>query len=471
MPSSPPTISTRSSRLRLFLRWTLGLILVLVVLDLVALQLARGALRKAEERVEAEGSSLALHTLLPEVKAPEKNAHGYLQAASQLLVALDEPSSKDPDETLRQALTRRLRRELRFTGETPTAEDLELFRRGVERFGLVLDTLDAALPVEGAHFDFDHQTLIFDAHVPNLLQRLWMSDLLSARARLAAAEGRSGEAWRDIHAMFHLAAWATQEMPTLVHRLVASAQVRFATLEAMALLRADVPSLRQMKDILAEARSWDPQATYGFALEVERAMVVTSFLDEHFHEHILERIARQEMEGDWYRGTSPWLLSRPLRPWLHWNLAVLSDAMTKLSNDCRQLAYRRDQEADLPALPRGAWLARSIVSENLAQDLFDACNKRDRTLVDVDLMEIAFRLEEHRRQSGSYPSSLDALAGVPSPDPFSGEPYLYHLSPGGAVVYSVGKNRQDDGGTPPPYTAERGEDRYSGDLVWRLGTL
>ena len=467
MPSSPTTTSNSSSRFRLVLRLILGLLLALLVIDLLALQLARGVLGRAEERVEAEGSSLDLHTLLPEVETPEKNAHRYIQSAGLLLETLDEPLTQGSNETLRQALTKRLRRELRFTGETPTADDLELFRRGVEHFELVLDAIDVALPIERAHFDYDHQTLIFEGYVPNLLQRLWLSDLLSARVRLAVAEGRGDEAWGDIHAMFRLATWSSQEMPTLIHRLIASALVRFATLEAETLMRTNVPSQEQMKDILAEARSWDPQATYDFALEVERAMLVTSFLDERNH----ELIKRQEVEGGWYAEISPWLLSPPLRPWLHWNLAVLSDAITQLSTDCREPAYRREQKADLQAMPFGSWLAQSIASENLAENLFDACNKRDRTLVDVDLMEIAFRLEEHRRQSGSYPASLDALEGVPSLDPFSGEPYVYHLSEGEAVVYSVGKNRQDDGGTPPPYTEGRGEDRYSGDLVWRLGTV
>jgi hypothetical protein len=33
-------------------------------------------------------------------------------------------------------------------------------------------------------------------------------------------------------------------------------------------------------------------------------------------------------------------------------------------------------------------------------------------------------------------------------DPFSGQPYRYRPGPGGFAVYSLGKDRKDDGGDP-----------------------
>jgi hypothetical protein len=467
MPPSPK----RRSWARLLLRGVLALILTLGVLDLVALQLARGAWRRAEERVAAEGSSLDFYVLLPETPTPAENAHGYLEAAGQILKALDEPWRQDSNETLHQALRRR-QREIRYSGKKNTAEDLAFFRRGVEHFRPVLDVIDAALPVERAHFDLDRQVPIIDVPIPDLLVRLRISDLLEARARLAVAEGRGDEAWRDVYAMFRLATWTSQEMPTGIHQLVATAFVHWATLEAMALLRTVVPVQGEMEDILAEARRWDPSATYDFYLESDRAVFVTSLLDERVH---ASWMASGSRESDLPQSrVAPWLLSPPLRPWLHWNVAAYSDAMTKLSADCRQPAYRREKVVGEPGrwdelypVPRWAALARSILSETV-EAYFDACNKRDQTLADVDLMEIAFRLEDHRRRSGSYPSSLDALEGIPSQDPFSGGPYVYRLTKGGAVVYSVGRNRSDDGGTPPPYT-KYVENRKLGDVVWRLG--
>ncbi len=101
---------------------------------------------------------------------------------------------------------------------------------------------------------------------------------------------------------------------------------------------------------------------------------------------------------------------------------------------------------------------------------------RDLLVAGLDLMEIAFRLEEHRRETGSYPPALDLLSDVPAVDPFSGEPYRYRLDEDGAVVYSVAGNRTDDGGTPPapggasstPGSTTSTPELHAGDLVWRL---
>ena len=62
-------------------------------------------------------------------------------------------------------------------------------------------------------------------------------------------------------------------------------------------------------------------------------------------------------------------------------------------------------------------------------------------------------------------------AELPALDPFSGEPYRYRLGgeDGGAVVYSVGMNRVDDGGTSPPPEGKLNPAQYLGDLVWSLG--
>lgn len=437
---------------RRFLQAVLGLALALVVLNLVALQLARVALQRAEERVVAEGSSLDPQDVLPKAGAPAENAHDALEAARQIL--------KADDKKLYRRLHVRLQVEILTGGERPTEEDLELFRRAVDHYGPVLHILDAALAIERAHFDFDPKVPTFE-QLPYLNATESFADLLCARAHIALAESRPADAWRDVRAMFRLAGWSSQEMPILVSQLMAFTAVRVATLEARALLRRAVPDRDEMNLVLAEARRWDLQATFDVALEMERAEMVTWLLDGSWR----ERLLRDRFP--------PWLLSPPLRPWLYWNLAFYSDAITKLSAECRKPGYERarvvGQEGRLEELypvPRWATLARSLASENH----FDACNKRDMTAVYVDQMEIAFRLEDYRRRHGTYPSSLDALAGIPTVDPFSGRPYMYRLTDKGAMVYSVGINRTDENGTPPPIRKNVALDRYAGDLVWHLGS-
>ena len=66
---------------------------------------------------------------------------------------------------------------------------------------------------------------------------------------------------------------------------------------------------------------------------------------------------------------------------------------------------------------------------------------------------IALALESHRLQHGHYPVTLHGLVPEYLPalpvDPITGGPLHYLLDRGRPLVYSVGCDRDDDGGTPP----------------------
>lgn len=85
-----------------------------------------------------------------------------------------------------------------------------------------------------------------------------------------------------------------------------------------------------------------------------------------------------------------------------------------------------------------------------------------------DAMLVAIALELHRRRHGAWPQSLNELVPVLLPsiptDRFDGRPLKYVVRDGTAFVYSVGANRVDDGGEPPPPIA------HDGSPDWRLVT-
>lgn len=75
----------------------------------------------------------------------------------------------------------------------------------------------------------------------------------------------------------------------------------------------------------------------------------------------------------------------------------------------------------------------------------------DRHRVQQDLARLHVALALHRVRNGGYPSSLDQL--VPNEldelpeDPFKSEPYAYRLTENGFLLYSLGTNGIDDGGS------------------------
>ena len=83
---------------------------------------------------------------------------------------------------------------------------------------------------------------------------------------------------------------------------------------------------------------------------------------------------------------------------------------------------------------------------------------------------VAIALERYRLAHGEYPDSLDALAPqfmekIPH-DIINGEPLHYRLDDARFVLYSVGWNERDDGGTVG-LTKNGNVDPDKGDCVWR----
>ena len=91
-----------------------------------------------------------------------------------------------------------------------------------------------------------------------------------------------------------------------------------------------------------------------------------------------------------------------------------------------------------------------------------ACQAQGRHEAMLDLMQIGILLERYKARNGSFPATLDAVApdlgGSVPVDPFTGKSYQYRALGAKFLLYSIGENRRDDGGT---------HDYRKGDIVWR----
>ncbi|HET6575074.1 MAG TPA: hypothetical protein VFG68_15815 [Fimbriiglobus sp.] len=82
------------------------------------------------------------------------------------------------------------------------------------------------------------------------------------------------------------------------------------------------------------------------------------------------------------------------------------------------------------------------------------------------LARLALAATAYKAKHGKHPEKLSELvpefiAEVP-PDPYDGRPLRLKRTDGGLVLYSVGRDRKDDGGRPMD------EEKHEGDLVFRL---
>jgi len=89
----------------------------------------------------------------------------------------------------------------------------------------------------------------------------------------------------------------------------------------------------------------------------------------------------------------------------------------------------------------------------------------DNMIAQANLCELTFALKQYKADQGQFPDALNGLMPKYIPalpeDPFSGQPYCYRKEGDEFVLYSVGENRNDDGGMK---TEQDGKD----DIVWRV---
>ncbi len=94
-----------------------------------------------------------------------------------------------------------------------------------------------------------------------------------------------------------------------------------------------------------------------------------------------------------------------------------------------------------------------------------------RMVTELHLTRAGLALLQYRQTHGTFPETLAALGVEGLTDPYTGKSLLYRSEGEGFVVYSVGQDRQDNGGAPRPdwKDIQRRHDLY--DEVWRFPKL
>ncbi len=152
------------------------------------------------------------------------------------------------------------------------------------------------------------------------------------------------------------------------------------------------------------------------------------------------------------------------------------DALSLLSSDREQVLaqFSHELRQDLDHSPNKDLAQTQLVADwilgwylTLLEPL---CDSEIRVRQSSDLLLLGLRLAAYRDQHGGYPKHLRELQtadGQPLPaDRFTGEPLAYRPIENGYILYSLGENEADDGGTPR--SALRKFPRLADDIVLRV---
>ena len=320
--------------------------------------------------------------------------------------------------------------------------------------------------------------LLFNALLPSVQRCREVANALTARAMLRLGEGRLDDAWADLIACHRLARLLSQG-GTMIEGLVAVAIHSIATnstlayLEALETAKLDSPQLaRRLKELQA-LPGFKP---LGDLIEFgERFFGLDSFqhirsggldlLEGHSADDATRKPTAEELKAldsiDWEPGLKAinrWydklvaatrLPDRPARvkafAELEKELMTREKEMTGVENLRRLLL--NENETPKHVSRRLAEIMMGLLTPAISrvQGAYDRASQLESNL------HLAFALAAYRVDTGKYPAKLADLApkyltAVPG-DIFTGQPLVYKPTESGYLLYSVGQNGKDDGGT------------------------
>ncbi len=371
------------------------------------------------------------------------------------------------------------------------SEALELVREAASRPGLgyiagyLIDEADLALWPEQAS-DSDNRYLrigLFGVLLPHLSELRNLSRLLALDAHRASAKGDGTLAAADIEASLGIAEHA-RETPFIINELVSLSQITLA-LDTFGEILAQHPEV--FADLQLQALAHRLSALHGGRIQLRldgerwgfQAFVQQLYTDDGQGDGRLTAQGLQSL-GDLgglaaQETDDPPMRVGPLGPVLGLVLAGRRE-MTEESSRLYALAEAEFAkplwQQDVSRLDREVeqikrspiYTARYFPVAMLMPALGKAGLRPQLVTQQRDAMLAAIGLELFRRRTGAWPQSLDMLVpdllpAVP-PDRFDGRPMRYLLVDGTPLLYSIGADRDDDGGRP----ARKGSPRRA--MVW-----
>jgi hypothetical protein len=442
----------------------IGALGVLMVAHAVCSGLAEWALRRTLDEQRRQGLPMTLGEALSVPPADSTNAALPLVHAFTLM-GKGRETGNDPYAAIQAILVSRTGRGREAGNGTSTIRSVALTPSDVlaraETPGLaqVFRLLESAAEMPACQFRWnDTNGTVRLPHVPHVAQAV---GLLNARAMAYAATGHPDRALDDLRRSLCIADHLRND-PFLISQLVAASCQLAAIGDLQRVLNATPPrgiEEGRLRALTATLNGLlDPTNRRLIrALDGERIVYGGRFLSA-IRAH---RLAEEGLEGrprSWRFRLYASFLGRPLQKWDLRRYVILMAGNREWAGQ----SFSAAQEGNRSASGR----ARLGFSDRLSPALDGVQEAVARREAGVEVARVGLAAALHWQTHQRYPNTLAdlSMAGPASRDPF-GDVLVYRPAPDRAsyLVYSVGPNQRDDGGTP------RDRANKIADLTWEIG--
>jgi hypothetical protein len=301
---------------------------------------------------------------------------------------------------------------------------------------------------------------------------------LLIRAMFHAGEKQGEAAWRDLLAV-HRIGRLTAQGKTMVEQLVGMAIDGMARDGTLALLDQQSLTVEQVQKIQRDlvsleyfngvANSMDSMERLAYLdTVVQLATQKMPFSDPSFEQLSYLNHIRVNWNVALEKGND--FYDRLVKAAQIPQYAARKQALAQFDSELIQLA----SEAKRPGTLLGGVINPASRSETVASAILAiflpataaAMEAQDRSNTMLDLERLAAALAMYRIRNGNYPDKLDQL--VPDVldklpvDLYYGKPFVYKRTADGYLLYSMGANGNDDGGSNATHQVVEG--RYSNEL-------
>jgi hypothetical protein len=348
---------------------------------------------------------------------------------------------------------------------------------GLEDCRSVFDELRSASRRPHSRFNINYANPMPAAILlPHLGVLKHLSQVLQLRASAELALGRTEEAFNDLELMLDLST-ACRDEPFLISHLVCIAQLQLALQPLAEGLAAEQWSEAQLRGLQDRLGRLDFCADARRVLHGERVF---------FGCGTIEYFRRSRGNLGQIAGWAQALMLVAPSGWFcleERNLCRAFDdgPLSSIDVPGRQIhptgVVRAEEDArrwDMPYGQPALFLRHRYFSALLVPGTVGVVRRTAYAQTAADLAAIACALERRRLAQGGFPEALDSLAPefihqLPH-DIINGRPLKYHRTKEGRfVLYSVGWNETDDGGTIGLSRNGEQADLGTGDWVWGGG--
>ena len=424
---------------------------ILIVLSLIyaiAVGVSAAKLTRVYSDLRKDGRPMNQFDVIPKIVPDTENAALLYESAGLLLKA--QPA---PEGNLLKYLGGLCDK---FIKESLEPDKLAELQQLIEQDVVIqaLSIVEQGTQRPSCRFDRDYKDGIYTLlpNVPNLRE---LSRILSAKAQLEARAGNLDKAWNIVRTHLKFAD-ATLNDPVLVTQLVRIASIKLACRTIQELCAIAPPNEQQYRSIQEFLTSFDDITPIVRAIDGERLLLgewAFNLPKKELYKVTHDNEDPEDISGIIYKLIILRATFKPL---------FLADRAAYMRFMHKSIEYLENPHPNFRInILEDNIVKRHMLSKMLIFDMNRIKAIYNEMITEVRITQVGLALLQHKQSRDVFPGTLESLKMQNINDPFSELPLHYKSQGQGFILYSVGPDKKDNGGSPKQKKQEE-----DWDIVW-----